>query len=67
MSQRIIIFITALFVLACDRQDAQPDRKPPQTHVWQDQVKTIDKARAVQQTVNDQADAQKQQIDDQTR
>lgn len=67
MSRSVILLsVFSVLLSACDTRDAQPDRKAPQTHVWQDQVKTIDKARAVQKTVDDQATAQKQQIDDQT-
>lgn len=67
MLRFVIMFFVAFSALSCDRKDAQPDRKPPQTNVWQGQIKTIDKARAVQQTVDGQADAQRKQIDDQTQ
>ncbi len=43
------------------------DRKPPQAHVWQDQVQTLDKARGAQKQAEDAAAAQQHDIDQQTR
>ena len=52
---------------ACDKKELQPDRTPPKSHVWQDQVNTIDKARAAGAAVEQHGVAQAQEIDNQTQ
>lgn len=64
----LIGMLAALALLGgCDRNELQPDRTPPKSHVWQDQVDTIDKARAAGKTVEQAGVAQAKEIDDQTR
>lgn len=69
MARFVFVGIVAMLALvsACDKKELQPDRTPPKSHVWQDQVNTIDKARAAGAAVEQQGVAQAQEIDKQTQ
>lgn len=56
-----ILAVTAVFILtACDTE-------PPEKTVWDDQLKTMDKAREAEQQVLDAAELQRKAIEQQTQ
>lgn len=56
MSKYLIAVTAVLILTACDNE-------PPEKTVWDDQLKTMDKARDVEQQVLDAAELQRQQIE----
>lgn len=68
MSRLVFLAISAMaLLLGCEQKDLQPDRSAPKTHVWQDQVNTLDKARAAGDNVERHGAEQAQQIEAQSR
>jgi len=58
---KYLLAMTAVFILvACDSE-------PPEKTVWDDQLKTMDKARDVEQQVLDAADLQREALEQQTQ
>ena len=55
-----LIVLAALWLAACDQE-------PPEKTVWDDQLKTMDKARDAEQQVLDAAEQQRQAIEQQTQ
>lgn len=58
------VIIMALFLVACS--DSDNAQKVEQDHVWKEQVEMLDKAKAVEQMLQDSAALQKQRIDEKT-
>lgn len=59
MNKYLFLIMTMLFLSACDQE-------PPEKTVWDDQLKTMDKARDAEQQVLDAAEQQRQAIDQAT-
>jgi len=57
----ISIVVITLFITACN--DSDTPKKVEQDHVWKQQTDMIDKAKGVEQLLNDAAIEQKQSID----
>jgi hypothetical protein len=57
-----------LAVCGCSAGDDQASQPPPVDHtVFKDQVRALDKAKGVEQTLQDAAQRQRRQIDEQAR
>ena len=63
MIKIISIIILTLFISACD--DSDTPKKIGKDHIWKEQTDMIDKAKTVEQLVNDAATQQKQTIEQQ--
>ena len=63
MIKIICIMLLMLFISACD--DSDTPKKIGKDHVWKEQTDMIDRAKTVEQLVNDSATQQKQAIDQQ--
>lgn len=63
MTKLICIIVLTLFISACD--DSESPKKVAKDHIWKEQTDMIDKAKAVEQLVNDAATQQKLTIDQQ--
>jgi hypothetical protein len=63
MIKIICIILVTLFISACDDSDAP--KEIGKDHIWKEQTDMIDKAKTVEQLVNDSAMQQKQAIDQQ--
>jgi hypothetical protein len=61
MIKIICIMVVTLFISACD--DSDTSKKIGKDHIWKEQTDMIDKAKTVEQLVNDAAIEQKQSID----
>jgi len=61
MIKIICIMLVMLFISACDDSDAP--KEIGKDHIWKEQTDMIDKAKTVEQLVNDAAIEQKQLID----
>lgn len=60
MKPRLWPVIVLLMLAACDRE-------PPEETVWDDQLKTMDKARDAEQQVLDAAKTQRERIEQNTQ
>ncbi|NOQ93618.1 MAG: hypothetical protein GQ547_03160 [Methylophaga sp.] len=60
----LLVIIMTFFLMACS--DSDNAQKVEKDHVWKEQVEMIDKAKAVEQMLQDSAALQKQRIDEQT-
>lgn len=60
MKPRLWPVIVLLMLVACDRE-------PPEETVWDDQLKTMDKARDAEQQVLDAAKTQRELIEQKTQ
>jgi hypothetical protein len=63
MIKIICIMLSTLFISACD--DSDVPKKIGKDHIWKEQTYMIDKAKTIEQLVNDSAIQQKQAIDQQ--
>ncbi len=63
MLKRIYIIVLTLFISACNDSDAP--NKVGKDHAWKEQTDMIDKAKTVEQLVNDSANQQRQTIQQQ--
>jgi len=54
-----------MFVVACS--DSDKPQKVEQDHIWKEQTDMIDKAKGVEQLLNDAASQQRQLIDEKTQ
>ena len=63
MIKIIGIMVLTLFISACN--DPDTPKKIGEDHIWQEQTDMIDKAKAVEQIVNDAAKQQQQVINQQ--
>lgn len=59
MNKYVLLIFSFLLLAACDNE-------PPEKTVWDDQIKTMDKARDAEQQVLDAAAQQRQAIDQAT-
>ncbi len=62
--KRILFIMIVVFVTACSESDKP--QKVEQDHVWKEQTDMIDKAKAVEQMLQDSAALQQQRINEQT-
>ena len=60
----IFAFALAGIISGCSEP---PAGAPPAEHVWSDQTRALDKARAVEQSVLDTAGRHREELDRQTR
>lgn len=56
----LVLLLMSLLLAACSDQDE------PQETVWDDQLKTMDKARQTEQILLDNAEKQRRQIEEET-
>ena len=63
MIKTICIIVLTLFISACN--DSDTPKKIGKDHIWKEQTDMIDKAKTVEQLVNDGATQQKQAIEQQ--
>jgi hypothetical protein len=61
------LFLAVLFIQGCSSSSPPPDPAPPAKNVFNPLTQQIDKARAVQQTVDQNADSTRKSIDAQER
>jgi len=59
------LVILCMFVVACS--DSDKPQKVEQDHIWKEQTDMIDKAKGVEQLLNDAASQQRQLIDEKTQ
>jgi hypothetical protein len=59
----LTLSLSVLFILSC----ASPDPPPPKKTVFEPMLQPIERAKAVQDTVNSQADATRKAVDSQER
>ncbi len=62
----IIIFST-LLLIACSDDEGKDESNTRGDHVWKDQTDTIDKAKEVEDMLQDSADLQRKMIEDQVQ
>lgn len=60
MSRYLLVVVAMLILTACDNE-------PPEKTVWDDQLKTMDKARDAEQQVLDAAELQRKTIEETTQ
>jgi len=60
----LLLVMTALLMSACS--DSDKTQKVEQDHVWKEQTELIDKAKNVEQMLQDSATLQQQRINEQT-
>jgi len=60
----ILCCFVALIITACG--DSKPPQNPPPVKLFEPQREALDKAKGVEQTVNQQAEQQKQEAERQT-
>jgi hypothetical protein len=59
----LTLSLSVLFILSC----ASPDPPPPKKTVFEPLLQPVERAKAVQDTVNSQADATRKAVDSQER
>jgi hypothetical protein len=59
----LTLSLSVLFILSC----ASPDPPPPKKTVFEPMLRPVERAKAVQDTVNSQADATRKAVDSQER
>ena len=59
----LTLSLSVLFILSC----ASPDPPPPKKTVFDPMLQSVERAKAVQDTVNSQADATRKAVDSQER
>lgn len=65
MNNRYLIFLPFVAIGACtDDQNGDRATGEQQEHVWQEQTQAIDKAKEVDQLIQDAAQQQRQAIDE---
>jgi len=69
MPRKAYVLAVALVVAGCGASDepAQPEQPAPRETVFDPLTSTIDRAEGVQQTVDEQAAAQRRQIEEASR
>lgn len=65
MKHALYAFILASMLAGCDKSSQPPT--PTTTKLFEPQREALDKSKQVQQTVNDQAEQQKQALDQQAQ
>jgi len=60
------VFLTILCGLLLSCSDTDKSQKAETDHVWKEQVEVLDKAKAVEQMLQDSAALQQQKINEQT-
>ena len=64
MKKTCMLLLAAVILMAgCSDDDSEAKK----AHVWKEQTDTMNKARAVEETLQNSADAERKQIEDQTR
>ena len=63
MKTCIVLLATFIFMIGCSDDDTEAKK----AHVWKEQTDTMNKAKAVEGVLQDSADAERKQIEDQTR
>ncbi len=63
---RVLICLTCFTLLACSNEESKP-AKPPESAIVKTVKEPIEKAKAVEQVLQDAAEAQKKAIDQQTQ
>lgn len=61
LAQASVLVAAMPALIACDGGSAESEHSVPDQHVWQDEVDTIDKARGVEDTLNNAAQARQAQ------
>lgn len=61
------IFFIAITLLILTAGCSDDDAEARKEHVWKEQTDTMDKAQAVEGVLQDSADAERNQIEDQTQ
>ena len=64
MKKLYMLLLAALILMAGCSDD---DTEAKKAHVWKEQTDTMNKARAVEETLQKSADAERKQIEEQTR
>ena len=64
MKKTCMLLLAALILMAGCSDD---DTEAKKAHVWKEQTDTMNKARAVEETLQKSADAERKQIEEQTR
>lgn len=59
----LLLLAGFMFLAACSDDDAEAKK----AHVWKEQTDTLNKAKAVEQTLQNAADAEQKQINNQTQ
>ena len=59
----MLLLAVFIFMAGCSDDDSEAKK----AHVWKEQTDTMNKARAVEGVLQDSADAERKQIEDQTR
>lgn len=64
-----LYMLMSVLLAGCAQHDNDEDDQPQETvkHVWSGQVKAMDRARGVEQTIAESAQRQKREIDEQTQ
>ena len=63
MKTYIVLLAVFIFMAGCSDDDAEAKK----AHVWKEQTDTMNKAKAVEETLQKSADAERKQIDNQTQ
>ena len=63
MKTIFILFVALIMMIGCTNDDTQKKKE----HVWKEQTDTMKKAQAVEGVLQDSAEAERKQIEEQTR
>ena len=61
----LLFLLVAVFITACS--DSDHTQKVEQDHVWKEQTDMINKAKGVEQMLQDAAELQQQRVNEQTQ
>lgn len=67
MSRFSVLALVVICLPACSGSDQEDTVKPVEDSVFSDQVQTMDRARGVEDQLNNSADARRQALEDQER